>query len=88
MRNLFSCLHFDISSDFLFRRFSCCGHVMIAIFSVRQRRHLFVVLVYVGAVLRIDQDMLGVVLVSSFVSHMNFDKVVQCLYLRWLNVIL
>ena len=40
-RCLFSCLHFERISDFLFSRVFCDGSVMMGNFSWRQRRHSF-----------------------------------------------
>ena len=41
---LFSCLHFERISDFLFSRVFCDRYVMMANFSWRQGRHFFNVL--------------------------------------------
>ena len=43
-RCLFSSLHFERISDFLFRRVFCDGYVMMADFSWRQRRQFLDVL--------------------------------------------
>ena len=43
-RCLFSCLHLDRISDFVFRRVFCDGLVIIASFSWRQRKHFLDVL--------------------------------------------
>ena len=53
-------------------------------FSVRQRRHLFVMLLYAGTVLEIDHETSGVA-PAILQSHMNFDSVMLCLYLGWVN---
>ena len=66
--NLFSCRHFEISSDLLFSKLSSSGKVIMAIFSCRHNMHLFVMLVYVGALVLIDQVISGARLLSF-----NFD---------------
>ena len=53
-------------------------------FSVRQRRHLLLMLLSARTDLEIDQETSGVV-PAVLESHMNFDSVVLCLYLGWVN---
>ena len=52
-RCLFSCLHLDRISDFLFKRVFCEEWVMIASFSCRQRRHFQEDLLCASAILSI-----------------------------------
>ena len=82
--NLFSCRQFDISSDLLFSKLSSSGKVMMAIFSSMHNVHLFVMFVYAGALVLIDQVISGAWLLS-FNFHVCFDNVVLLMHFRLLN---
>ena len=57
---------------------------MMAIFSCRHNMHLFVMLVYAGALFLIDQ-VISAAWFLSFNFHICFDNVVLLMYFRLLN---
>ena len=72
-RCLFSCLHLDKISDFLFKRVFCEGWVMIESFSCRQRRQFLEDLLYAGAIFSIFHVMDGEMFMS-FCCQMYVDR--------------
>ena len=79
-RCLFSCRHFEIIFDLQVRGVYCDAWVIIAIFSRRQSKHLFDILLLVGSNLITSQVMLGVIFLF-FNFQMYADRVVLFEYL-------
>ena len=73
--NLFSCQHFEISSDLLFKSSLWFGYMSMANFSWRHKEHCFVVFVYGGAVWIISHtNMLVFPFLFSLFSKHNWRK--------------
>ena len=72
--NLFTCLHLEISSDFLFT--NCFFEVIIWNFSAKHRLHDFDPFLYAGALSIISQDNIGLFMPEFFNSQKWFDNCV------------
>ena len=67
------CPHLQTSSERLFNNSSGCGWLTVSSFSLKHKRHFFVMLGYAGTLLTIDHFKDGFSWCFSFVSHIYLE---------------
>ena len=70
---MFVCPHLQTSSERLFNNSSGCGWLTVSSFSLKHKRHFFVMLGYAGTLLTIDHFKGGFSWCFSFVSHIYLE---------------